>query len=105
MSKQAAGHHKKAARNERPMRHAKRVRGGKPTATKKSFARRTQVVTGAEQPQSSTVPNAYANPAPKAVEVLEIEMVVPEEPMDVLEAEFESPENPLFDEDESDPGW
>lgn len=107
MSKQVAKHHKRAARNARPMRYGKRVRGGKPAAAKKLSARRKQVLGGttADQPQAGKAREAYATSAPEAVEVVEIEMVVPDEAMEVNEADLASPENASFDEEESDQGW
>ena len=57
MSKQAAKHHRKAARRERAERHVKRVGGGKPT--------REKLVTREEH----GVGEAYAKISPDTVEV------------------------------------
>jgi hypothetical protein len=64
MSKQAAKHHRKAARRERAERRVKRVGGGKPTRAKKLVTR-----------DEHAVGEAYARPAPDTVEVMEIEVV------------------------------
>jgi predicted nucleic acid-binding Zn ribbon protein len=90
MPKQAAKHHKKAARHEHVARHARHVRAGKPTRTKKVVTRDEQVLA-----------RAYAEPAPDTVEVTEIEIVsVSEDSLEVDEAELSVPREGFFEEEE-----
>jgi len=111
MSKQVAKHHRKAARHARAARHGQRVRGRKATRARKPVTRHKHVVGGAaaEQQrleshvgdQSAKALAAYAEPATDTVEVMEIEVVsVPEESLEVDEAELSLRQESFFEEEE-----